>query len=424
MNKVLIFLFFVFLYFSVSFAEENKDNITKQTYSLSDCIDIALKRNPELLASKQQLNKSFFKIGEARSGYFPEIDLSLSYQRSYQEARIGESYSKNYLGQISLSQTIFDFGKTLTKVVIQKELYKATESQDRDTILNILFNVKSAYFNLLKAKKQKETAEEVLKQAQRHLELAKGFYEVGLKPRIEVTKAEVELSNAKLNLIIAERGLRQALLNLKVAMGVVDIPDFEIKEEEYAIRKIDERESINLAIERNPQLQALRFNKQASLYSEDLIRKEYLPTIVGTGRYAYTGESFPLDRGWSLLLQINLPIFTGWSTTYKLKQAKSDFAFYHYREESLRQQIISQLKNLFVQLKEAFQRIDTLKIALKQAKENLDLAMGRYEVGVGSSIEVVDAIVLYEQTNTQYWQAIYDYNVTYAEIEKIVGIEK
>lgn len=424
MNKVLIFLFFVFLYFSVSFAEENKDNITKQTYSLSDCIDIALKRNPELLASKQQLNKSFFKIGEARSGYFPEIDLSLSYQRSYQEARIGESYSKNYLGQISLSQTIFDFGKTLTKVVIQKELYKATESQDRDTILNILFNVKSAYFNLLKAKKQKETAEEVLKQAQRHLELAKGFYEVGLKPRIEVTKAEVELSNAKLNLIIAERGLRQALLNLKVAMGVVDIPDFEIKEEEYAIRKIDERESINLAIERNPQLQALRFNKQASLYSEDLIRKEYLPTIVGTGRYAYTGESFPLDRGWSLLLQINLPIFTGWSTTYKLKQAKSDFAFYHYREESLRQQIISQLKNLFVQLKEAFQRIDTLKIALKQAKENLDLAMGRYEVGVGSSIEVVDAIVIYEQTNTQYWQAIYDYNVTYAEIEKIVGIEK
>lgn len=424
MNKFLVFLFFVFLYFSVSFAEENKDNITKQTYSLSDCIDIALKRNPELLASKQQLNKSFFKIGEARSGYFPEIDLSLSYQRSYQETRVGENYSKNYLGQISLSQTIFDFGKTLTKVVIQKELYKATESQDRDTILNILFNVKSAYFNLLKAKKQKETAEEVLKQAQRHLELAKGFYEVGLKSKIEVTKAEVELSNAKLNLIIAERGLRQALLNLKVAMGVVDIPDFEIKEEEYAIRKMDERESINLAIERNPQLQALRFNKQASLYSEDLIRKEYLPTIVGTGRYAYTGESFPLDRGWSLLLQINLPLFTGWSTTYKLKQAKSDFAYYHYREESLRQQIISQLKNLFVQLKEASQRIDTLKIALKQAKENLDLAMGRYEVGVGSSIEVVDAIVLYEQTNTQYWQAIYDYNVTYAEIEKIVGIEK
>lgn len=424
MNKFLVFLFFVFLYFSVSFAEENKNNITKQTYSLSDCIDIALKRNPELLASKQQLNKSFFKIGEARSGYFPEIDLSLSYQRSYQETRVGENYSKNYLGQISLSQTIFDFGKTLTKVVIQKELYKATESQDRDTILNILFNVKSAYFNLLKAKKQKETAEEVLKQAQRHLELAKGFYEVGLKSKIEVTKAEVELSNAKLNLIIAERGLRQALLNLKVAMGVVDIPDFEIKEEEYAIRKMDERESINLAIERNPQLQALRFNKQASLYSEDLIRKEYLPTIVGTGRYAYTGESFPLDRGWSLLLQINLPLFTGWSTTYKLKQAKSDFAYYHYREESLRQQIISQLKNLFVQLKEASQRIDTLKIALKQAKENLDLAMGRYEVGVGSSIEVVDAIVLYEQTNTQYWQAIYDYNVTYAEIEKIVGIEK
>ncbi len=401
-----------------------QDNIKPTVYSLNECIEISLKKNPELLASKEQLSKSFFKIGEARSGYFPEIDLSLGYQRSYQEARIGEEYSKNYSGQISLSQTIFDFGKTITKVDIQKELYKATASQDSDTILGIIYNVKSAYFNLLKAKKQRETAEEVLKQAQKHLDLAKGFYEVGLKPKIEVTKAEVELSNAKLNLITAEKSVKQALLNLKVAMGIVLMPDFEIKEEEYAIRKLDEKESIDMAFERNPQLQAVRFNKQASLYSEDFVKKEYLPTLIGTGRYGYTGEDFPLNKGWSLLFQVNFPIFSGWSTTYKLKQARADTAYYQYKEESLKQQISSHIKNLFVQLKEASQRVETLKIALKQAKENLDLAMGRYEVGVGSSIEVVDAIVLYEQTNTQYWQAIYDYNVTYAEIEKTTGMER
>ncbi len=421
LNFLIFYIALSITFISNTFAQ---DNIKPTVYSLNECIEIALKKNPELLASKEQLNKSFFKIGEARSGYFPEIDLSFVYQRSYQEARIGEEYSKNYAGQISLSQTIFDFGKTITKVDIQKELYKATASQDSDTILGIIYNVKSAYFNLLKAKKQRETSEEVLKQAQKHLDLAKGFYEVGLKPKIEVTKAEVELSNAKLNLITAEKSVRQALLNLKVAMGMVLMPDFEIKEEEYAIRKLDEKESIAMALERNPQLQAIRFNKQASLYSEDFIKKEYLPTLTGTGRYGYTGEDFPLNKGWSLLFQVNLPIFSGWSTTYKLKQAKADTAYYQYKEESLKQQISSHIKNLFVQLKEASQRVETLKIALKQARENLDLAMGRYEVGVGSSIEVVDAIVLYEQTNTQYWQAIYDYNVTYAEIEKTIGMEK
>lgn len=419
-----ILLFYVGLSITFIYSAFAQDNIKPTIYSLNECIEIALKKNPELLASKEQLSKSFFKIGEARSGYFPEIDLSLGYQRSYQEARIGEEYSKNYSGQISLSQTIFDFGKTITKVDIQKELYKATASQDSDTILGIIYNVKSAYFNLLKAKKQRETAEEVLKQAQKHLDLAKGFYEVGLKPKIEVTKAEVELSNAKLNLITAEKSVKQALLNLKVAMGIVLMPDFEIKEEEYAIRKLDEKESIDMAFERNPQLQAVRFNKQASLYSEDFVKKEYLPTLIGTGRYGYTGEDFPLNKGWSLLFQVNFPIFSGWSTTYKLKQARADTAYYQYKEESLKQQISSHIKNLFVQLKEASQRVETLKIALKQAKENLDLAMGRYEVGVGSSIEVVDAIVLYEQTNTQYWQAIYDYNVTYAEIEKTTGMER
>lgn len=400
-------------------------SFSTQLYSLSDCIEIALKGNPEVLASKEQLNKSLFKIGEARSGYFPEIDLTVGYQRSYQDSQTREDYySKNYSGQLSLSQTLFDFGKTSTKVDIQKELYKATEAQDRDTILGVVYNVKAAYFNLLKAKKAKETAQEVLKQAQKHLDLAKGFYEVGLKPKIEVTKAEVEVSNAKLSLISAEKGLRQALLSLKVAMGVVFMADFDIKEEEYAVRKLEEKEALEIALQRNPQLQSIKFNKNAALQTEDLVKKEYLPMLTGTGKYSYTGEDFPLNNGWSLLIQLNMPIFSGWSTTYKLKQAKADTAYYQNKEEALKQQIASQIKTLFVQLNEAKQKIDTLKVTLRQAKENLDLAMGRYEVGVGSSIEVVDAIVLYEQTNTQYWQAVYDYNVTYAEIEKITGMER
>lgn len=416
MEKRVVLIFLIILSFlKPLYAQELK------TLSLQECIDIALKKNPDILASKYTVEKSFFKIGEARSGYFPEIDLSLGYQRTYQEGKTGEEYSKQYSGQISLTQTLFDFGKTSKQVEVQQELYKSTQWQDKDTVLQIIYNVKEAYFSVLKAKKQKETALEVIRQSKRHLDLAKGFYEVGLKPKIEVTKAEVELSNATLNLITADKQLSQALLNLKVAMGAVDMQDFDIKQEEYAVRKLDEKELLNVAIERNPQLQAIKFNKQASISTEELVKKEYMPKFTGSASYGYLNEDFPLDKKWTLFLQMSLPLFSGWSTTYKLKQAKADTTYYVYKEDSLRQQITSQIKNLFVQLKEASQKIETLKIALKQAKENLDLAMGRYEVGIGSSIEVVDAIVLYEQTNTQYWQAVYDYNVTYAQIQKTAG---
>jgi outer membrane protein TolC len=423
MRICLFLIFFLFILQSKALSIDSSE-LNQPIYSLQDCIEIALKKNPEILASKQQVEKSYFKIGEAKSGYLPEIELSLGYQRSYQEAQKLQEYSKNYSGQIVLTQTLFDFGRTSLKVDIQKILFDSSIWQDKDTKINTVYTVKEAYFNLLKAKKQRKTAQEVLKQAQRHLDLAKGFYEVGLKPKIEVTKAEVELSNAKLAVISAEKLVRQALLNLKIAMGDVYMPDFDIKEEDYALRKLDENDAIKVALEKNPQLQSVKFNRQASEISEDLVKKEYFPTLTGTGRYGYSGEDFPLNRGWSLLFQINFPLFSGWSTTYKLKQAKADVAYYSYKEESIKQQITSQIKNLFVQLKEASQRIETLKEALRQAKENLDLAMARYEVGIGSSIEVVDAIVLYEQINTQYWQAIYDYNVTYASIEKIVGMEK
>lgn len=425
MRRTYLFLiFFLFIFQSKALSLDSSELLNQPIYSLQECIEIALKKNPEILASKQQVEKSYFKIGEAKSGYLPEIELSLGYQRSYQEAQKLQEYSKNYSGQIVLTQTLFDFGRTSLKVDIQRILFDVSTWQDKDTKINTVYTVKEAYFNLLKAKKQRKTAQEVLKQAQRHLDLAKGFYEVGLKPKIEVTKAEVELSNAKLAVISAEKLVRQALLNLKIAMGDVYMPDFDIKEEDYALRKLDENEAIKVALEKNPQLQSVKFNRQASEVSEDLVKKEYFPILTSTGRYGYSGEDFPLDRGWSLLFQISLPLFNGWSTTYKLKQAKADVAYYSYKEESIKQQITSQIKNLFVQLKESSQRTETLKEALRQAKENLDLAMARYEVGIGSSIEVVDAIVLYEQINTQYWQAIYDYNVTYASIEKIVGMEK
>lgn len=423
MKKTIVFFLIIFLFTAGEFLKDAYGEETK-TLSLNDCLSIALEKNPEILASKKQVEKTFFKIGESRSGYFPDINLSVGYQRSFQQQKIAPEYSKLYSGQITLNQTLFDFGKTATQVDIQESLFKAAKWQDKDTLLQTIYNVKEAYFNLLKAKKNKQTAQEVVRQAQRHLDLAKGFFEVGLKPKIEVTKAEVELSNAKLNLITAEKEVRLALLNLKIAMGMVYMEDFDIKDEDYPMRKLEENEVLNIALQRNPSLQTIKFNRQASIQTEDLIKKDFLPVFSATGSFGYTGQDFPLDREWRLLFQMNLPIFSGWSTTYKLKQAKADIAYYEFKEESLKQQIISQIKNLFVQLKEASQRIDTLKIALKQAKENLTLAMGRYEVGVGSSIEVVDAIVLYEQANTQYWQAVYDYNITYASIEKIMGIEK
>ncbi|MGB9710325.1 MAG: TolC family protein [Thermodesulfovibrio sp.] len=406
---------------SLAYGIDSLEATNKPVYTLTDCINIALKKNPEILASKANVNKSFFKIGQARSGYFPQIDLSLGYQRSYQEDRIPREYSKEYSAQLGLTQTIFDFGKTSKQIQVQKQLYKATQWQDKDTVLQTIYNVKEAYYSVLKAKKQKETAKEVLKQAQKHLQLAKGFYDVGLKPKIEVTKAEVEVSNAKLNLITAEKQLTQAILNLKVAMGAVDMPEFDIKEEDYAIRKLDENEAIKIAIETNPQLQAIRFNRKASISTEELVKKEYFPVFTASANYGYVNEDFPLNKQWSLFFKMSLPLFSGWSTKYKLSEARADTEYYSYKEISLIQQITSQIKNLFAQLKEASQKIETLNLTLKQSKENLDLAMARYEVGIGSSIEVVDAIVLYEQTNTQYWQAIYDYNVTYAQIQRYVG---
>jgi outer membrane protein TolC len=89
----------------------------------------------------------------------------------------------------------------------------------------MILNVKQTYFGVLQAQRNRGVSGETVKQFELHLEQAKGFYEVGTKPKFDVTKAEVDLSNARLNLIRAENSLRIAIVNLNNAMGITEAPD-------------------------------------------------------------------------------------------------------------------------------------------------------------------------------------------------------
>ena len=129
-----------------------------------------------------------------------------------------------YTSSVGLSQTIFDFGKTPTQVRINS-LNTESSRFDLDNTLNtVVFNVKQAFYNVLQAQRNRDVASESVKQFQQHLDQAQGFYSVGTKSKIDVTKAEVDLSNARLNLIKAENQVKLSLVTLNSAMGMSNVP--------------------------------------------------------------------------------------------------------------------------------------------------------------------------------------------------------
>jgi len=396
-----------------------------ETLDLQRCIAIALVKQPRIQAAAGAIMAGESRVGQSRSGFYPQLSGSAGYSRtdptSTSAISAGQVYD-SYSSSLSLSQNLYDFGKTATQVKIQ-ELNRDSSRSDLDSVITqVTFAVKQAYFGLLQAGRNRDVSREVVGQFQQHLERAKAFFEVGTKPKFDVTKADVDLSNAKLNLLKAENAFRLGQVTLSNTMGMPEAPDYEIVDQlPFQRVTIDLEEVTRKAYERRPDLKAIAVKRKSQEQSIELARKGYYPTVSGSASYGWGGGNFPLDQGWSVGAQLSVPLFSGFLTKYQVEEARANLDVLAANEALIRQTIYQEVKQAWLNLQEAADRIATAELSVRQATENLDLANGRYTYGVGNPIEVTDALVSVSNAKTAHIAALYDYRLAQASLEKAAG---
>lgn len=413
----------IVLLLSLPLAASGQDIIKKgEQLNLERCIEISLKMHPGINASRSAVNVSQTRVEQARAGYYPQIDGSAGYSRLSQPSTGHRSYDQ-YSGSVNLKQNIYDFGKTSGQLDIQKLNLSSSGADMENTEEQVVFNVKQAYFSLLKAKRNRDVAEESVGQFQKHLEQAKGFFEVGTKPKFDVTKAEVDLSNARLNLLRAENARKIAAVNLNNAMGVPEAAEYSV-EDSLSFRKYEIKlyEAIENAYRSRPDLKALSVRKTAAERAVGLARTGYYPVINGNAGYSRSGRSFLPGEGWNVGVVLSVPVFNGFLTKYQIEEAKASLDGIKASEETLRQGILLDVQQAFLNLSLAEESIGAAELTVKQATENFDIANGRYAAGVGNPIEVTDAEVTLSNAKTTYNQSLYDYKIARAAIEKAMGV--
>lgn len=398
------------------------------TLTLTQCIDIALGKNPTILAAINTVGVNESRLGEARAVYFPQLSAVGIADKSKPAPLItGEHAAEinQYSARFVLSQTLFDFGRTWSNVNFFKHNLEASRGDLNTTEDTIIQNVKQAYFAVLQAKRNRDVAADVIKQFKLHLEQAQGFYEVGTAAKIDVIKAQVDLSNAKLNLINTDNALKIAWVNLNNAMGVPNAPSYAIEDNlSFVPYVITLEDATGRAFENRPDLKAIIARRQAAEQNVSLQRSGYLPTLTANGSYGRAGNDVPPTSStdsWNIGVTLNIPLFNGFLTTHQVAEAKSSLYVVRANEESVRQQVLLDVRQAYLNLQAAEARIPTAELALAQAKENLDIANGRYGAGVGSPIEVSDAFATYVTAQASYNNALYSYKIAQANIEKAMG---
>ncbi len=266
----------------------------------------------------------------------------------------------------------------------------------------------------------------MIKSFQLHLDQAKGFYDVGTKAKVDVIKAEVDLSNAKLALIKAENSYKVAWLNLNTVMGVPDAPVYTIVDNlSYEPYPLTLDDATARAFENRPDLKAAVARREAAESGVSVARSGYYPVLSGNASYLKGGANLPpsdLNDGWFAGVSLSIPIFSGFLTSHQVAEAKGNLYVQKANEEDARQQILLQVRQAYLALRAAESSISTAELAANQAKENLDLQNGRYAAGVGSPVEVSDAFNIYVQNQSQYTNALTIYRIAQAAIEQAMGM--
>jgi len=398
--------------------------------SLERCLEIALSRHPSIQGARYTIRAQESRIEQAKSSYLPQVTWQNTYSRNApyttSSSRLAGTGAYDQFGSnIGLTQNIYDFQKTPTQVRIARINADATRRDLEQTVSQVILGVKQGFYGLIQAEKNRDVARETVEQFQQHLSRAKGYFDVGLKPKFDVTKAEVDLGNARLNLIRAENTFRIARVNLNNALGVPSAPpDYALAGDLLFQRQtLTLEEAVRQARDNRPDLQSLLLKQESANQAVTLARTAHYPTISGSASYGFGGTEFPLDRGWSVGGALNVPIFSGFLVKNQIAEAQANLEVVKANVAVLEQQIRFEVEQAFSNLKEAEDRVGTTELTVRQAKENVELARGRYAAGVGNPIEVTDALVAQSNAKTAYIAALTDCRTAQANLEKAMGMK-
>jgi len=398
------------------------------TITLDQAVNIALQKNPSLAASRSGVNIAQHKVTQARAAYYPQVSASAGYERTGTHSGSGKSKTDSTVDDIStgisVTQYLYDFGKTPAQVEKSRRDREYAEKGLETVEKTLIRDVKQAFFEVLKHQQLVLVGRESVTVRKQQLEQARALYGAGMRPKIDITRAEVETSQAQLTLVTAEQGLQESIIVFERLLGGRPVPGDYTLAEVYPSATVTPHleELIETAADTRPEIAALTAQIRAAEADLTSVKQSAFPNLSASGSYNYSGDDLSLeDHRWQVGVSLNWPLFTGFRQSGQVLESREAVNRLHAQLDSLRLQVTEEVTRAYVQLQTARETIKNAETALTQAEENLALARGRYAAGVSDSIELSDAQVLYTESRSELVQARYDSHKARAGLECAVG---
>jgi len=395
---------------------------------------LAIQNHPQIQAAQNEVNYSNQLIVENRAAYYPDVTGDLTGSQGNNLSRIGAgdlSASRlfNRFGQGAvLHQLVTDSGRTPSLVSSSRLQAQASSQNAQATRYNVVLAVDRAYYDVLHSQAVVKVAQETVAARQLLSDQVTELARNSLKSQLDVSFAEVNVSEAKLLLLRAQDSVEASFAELGRALGSNQPGLYQLADEPMPSGPPASADQlVAQAIGSRPELAGLRFSRDAAYKFADAEKDLSRPTIsvIAVGGFIpwiNTPAASPIPVEYeSVAANVSIPIFNG-----HLFGARHEAALQRALESDQRlrdeqQQISRDVRVAWSGAKDAYLRIDVTAQFLRQAALALDLAQGRYNLGLSSIVELTQAQLNLTSAEIENLNAKYDYQAEYAALQYAIG---
>ncbi|OCL26509.1 hypothetical protein U472_10965 [Orenia metallireducens] len=418
MKRKQVYILVITLLFSLSTIASAHHVINKE-----QAIETALARNAELNKLRKEIERTEAQLKEAGGAFYPTVDLGTNYTRFGEEPQAGAA-KDNYSISLNLNQPIFLAGQLRSAYAIAKNNLKISKLELEQKKEEIIYQVLEEYYNILKAKEILKVREQQVNQNKEYVEVAEINKEVGIGTKSDLLQAKVSYNQAQQDLLVAKNNLETTKLALKNTLNMADDVELEIsdtlewKEEEFEMEEVYSYALYNKSMfklldlqEENAKL-SLKREKNSNIY----------PEVSLNAKYETSDEKFTVSDGnWQTTLSLSYNLFNGGRDKEQEEQLSKVLEKVQINQKQIKRDIRLSIKSTLLNLRAARDRIKLNELNLKQAQENLENNELKFKEGIITCLDLLDVQTTYQQVRTQYYQAIYDYNLAVAELNKVIG---
>ena len=403
---------------------------------------LALKNNPRISVGRLLALAQHQVYRETRAAELPNFNGAITAVDANEGSRIGAGALNaprllEHAGAgVTLSQLLTDFGRTVNLVSYSKLLEKAQNATALATTEDIVLATDQAFYNALEAQALLKVALQTVttRQSVEHQvsELAKSK----LKSTLDLSFADVNLSQAKLLQLDAQNNVDSTVAALTAILGFDKQVNYELAEEEAAPPSPppDVDVLIQTAMQQRPDLQALNYTQQAAEKFHRAQRDQLFPSISALGMAGASpvrpdcfGGCFPnyFISSWYGAIGVNMsvPIFNGFLFTAQSSEANFRAKAAAENTRDLRDQVVRDVRTAWLSANTAFQRVGVAAELAKEADLSLSLAQSRYNLGLGSIVELSQAQLQQTDAAIGYVNAQYQYRLALSTLNFETGVQ-